>query len=456
MKKQFLLIVSSAFLLLAGCNGTTTSSPVSSPDESSEETISSISEEERLASALSALGESIRLEGTSDWTREFPNPYYLLNNNEFTNEDVINITPTAFQATYDRVVSAGEDPVSDERLAYKNDEGLACTTYVAYDGSTQLTPIINDGESSLYSDDYANPFAFLTVDDLVPEDGGYSVSGDWALKFSHVVFGENYSGSLLLTLNEDGTSFASIQGSLSALEDFVSTGVYTKVQINVTFAYTISYEPTIDRNEFIGTEDQTLQAVLDKMADGFVFSILSDGEVSLSTYFDGDSALFQMMMPGATEANYFDMYLYPNAEGTMDLAWCNMDENTYELYWEENDPSYTEMYYEKVDYGFLTGDVVGLSSTVFTLGTDNLYHPVEGALQYIGSIIPGIYDALGLTSYDDFRYQCTSMTLNMVDAATLEMDFQSSYGSPTVTTVSASFRFSEIGTATLPYTPTLP
>ena len=462
MKKRLLLLL--PFLALTGCDtttGTTSTSSLTSTststasDETSDSTPAVKTEKEIVEEALASARGSIVVTGTSNQVRHFTNPAYAINDTDYDSQDEIVIQEKAYHR-----VAKREDDTTFERKAYKDERGRACEQYLTYKNEVALTPIVDNlGNDVLFENDYGNPFDIVTYDDLTKEESGYRLSGDKAQLFVYRLTGEKVTGDVLLTL--DANRIATISGTdLTGEEYFVSTQTYAKIETTFSFDYTLALEaPTIEDSLVPSTnENADLALVLEGLEDGFRFNNLMDGEVTMSTYFDGTEALFQMMAPGSTEPQYFDMYLTPNAEGTMDLYWCNMDETTYELYWEANDPSYTEMYFEKVAYAYLASDIASLSPAVFEPGTaENTYVPVEGALQHIGEgIVPGIYDALGLSSYEEFRLNMSSLVLTIVDEHTFNLDCTSViFNGTTTARISASFQFADIGTATLPYAPVL-
>ena len=446
MNKKIALVAGVSVLALTGCAiETTTSTSVEPPDPAIE--------------ALEALKGDLKLTGTATWTREYPNPYYSLNNNTYINDDEIVFVSEGYHAIHERRILEEEDPVVDEETAYLMDNGLAGTPYVTIANEVALESIKDGaGETIPFAGRYDNPFLNLTIDDLTKgEDGTYALPADFGLLFAHRAYGENLAGTATLTLGEDG-SFVTLKGSVAATEDFMSTGVYTTVNVTVDFEYTIvaASDQDLPTPQPLENANAELEAILAKAKDGFVFSNLMDGEVVQSTYFDGEHALYQMLVPGAPMEMMMDMYLTPNAEGTMDLYWyMTLDEETFE--WLPNDPATFEMYYEKVTYAELIGGFADLSASVFVKaeGQENVYVPEDAALKHIGEIIPGIYDALNLTSYDDFRLSSTAMTLTVVDDTTIDIHIESTYGTEAVSTVTADFRFHSIGDGTLPYTPAI-
>lgn len=71
-------------------------------------------------------------------------------------------------------------------------------------------------------------------------------------------------------------------------------------------------------------------------------------------------------------------------------------------------------------------------------------------------IIPGIYDALNLTRYEEFRYATTELTVTLVDENTINFDYTAVLTTTaTSTRITASFQFAEIGECELPYQPSI-
>ena len=459
MKKRLLLLLLPLMTLASCDDGLSVSSSSSLVSTStSTSTSSAKSEEEIVTEALVAARGDISLSGSSRKVREFQNPYYAISDTDFTSEDSIAITDKAYS-----LVSKREDAeeASPKRTVYKDDLGRACEQYLTYKNEVALTPILDNlGNETLFEPNYGNPFDDISFQDLVKDGENYKLSGDKAQLFVYKLTGEKVQGDVLLAIDEEGVQ--SVSGAdLTGEEYYVSTSSYTKLDITFSFDYELSDAVAIE--DSVKPSDLTnadLATALSGLKDGFRFNNLMDGEVSMSSYFTKDGILYQMMAPGATEQMYFDMYFVPNDEDTMDLYWCNMDEETGECFWEANDYEMTEMYGEKVSYEYLASDIANLSAAVFEPkeGEENVYVPVEAAKDHIAeNIIPGIYDAIGLTSYDEIRYSVSSVELTLVDAHTINFDYVATIQTSGATArVSASLQFADIGTAKLPYTPVLP
>ena len=433
MKKRILLLL--PLLLLTSCDDPKTTDVIQE--------------------ALTEISSDITLTGTSVKKREFLGLSYTPNNTEFTNEDTLVITDTRYKLVSER--SDGETII---RQGFADEQGYVAEQYLTYKNEIALKPIMDNlGNVTLYENEYGNPFADLTSKDLVKSsDTTYLISEEKSLKLCHKLLGEDVSGEIELTY-EDG-AFTNIRATnLTGETFFVSTQQYTPLKITLSFDYEIkaSAETISDAIVAATNENPELETALADIDKGFRFNNLNGGEVSMSTFFDGTNALYQMFMPDATEPMIMDMYFLPNEEDTMDLYFYNIDETTEEGSFVANDPEVTGMYYQKVGYDYLVSDIANLSASVFKKTGENTYVPEDAALERIGEhIIPGVYDALNLTSYDELRYKTSSMTLTLVDENTINMDYVAVISNgATTATISASFQFAEIGECQLPYQPTI-
>lgn len=464
MKKKLFLLLSLAGLV--GCTpkyqNTTSVAPSNSEtsdstaDEDSSTTGGHKSEKDIVEIGLGNSRKDISFKGTSNKKRHFTNPYYAVSDTDFDSTDEITILRDSYLRKTVR-----EDDTTSERRAYKDSLGRACEQYLTYKSEVGLTPIVdNMGSDVLFESDYGNPFDIVRYEDLLKEGEQYKLTGDKAQIFVYRLTGEKVQGDVLLTIEERGVT--AISGSdLTGEEYFVSTQSYAKIETTFSFDYVLSetilpIEASVTPAE---NENPELATVLAKLKDGFRFNNLMDGEIAMSSYFTGDSILYQMMDPGAESPQFFDIYLTKNDEETMDLYWCNMSEEDGTLFFTENDPAETEMYFEKEDYSYLASDIENLSASVFVPGTEpNTYVPEESALKLIGEkTIPGLYDALGLATYEEFRLSMTNLTLTLVDEETFNIDCQAVISASGATArITASLQFAEIGNTALPYTPELP
>lgn len=477
MNKKIMRLSLLSLLLLTGCSNDPSASPVppsssgessslpssSTPSSSSSSTAPLTTHvptnDELMVGILETLAEQgFSLSGTSTRIREYNNPYYSLNNTEFDSEDVIIVSEDAYSFTSER-----EDGETSSRKAFRGEDGLVSEEYLDYKNERSLRPVVDDlGNGRLYETEYGNPFADISRSDLTKgEDGVYTLSGKKAQVFAHKLLGEDLEGDIQFTLENRELKRISSEG-LTGTEYFVSTGVYTTLDVTLSFDYTIDTKPKeIELLEPSTNENTEIANLLKGIENGFRFDIVDDsGMVTASTYFNGEEILFQYLVPDAPMPFVMDMYLYPNAEGTMDLKWYNItDEETGAGEWVENNPEETDMYYTKVTYAQLASDIAHLSPAVFRKQLDGTYVPVDTALKTIGeNIIPYIYDALGIVSYDDFRFQCTGCIVKTLDTDgdeildAIEFDLESHYSNGgAATTVTVNFRFSDIGSCTFPY-----
>ena len=468
MKTKYLLLL--PILLLTACSeglSTTTSSDstslststssdttISSSISSVEDSSSSVEEENSLETALEKAKNDITISGTSNKIRTFKNPYYISGNTDYDSEDLITFGSRA----YDRL-STREDGETTDITYYKDEEGFLCEEYLTYKNEIGLVPVTDSlGNRTLFADSYSNPFLNLQVEDFEQVDEStYKISGDDSSVFMSHLLQEEVRGDIYFTLvDEDITTIYA--DNLQGTENYVSTSTYTKVDVTLSFEYTLSTDKVnIIENTITPSTDSypELDALFSNLTS-FRFNNLMDGEVTMSTYFDGENALYQMMMPGADYANYFDMYFVQNDEGICDLYWANMSEDDGSIYFEPNDPSYTEMYQVSYTYQELMSDIKSLSSAVFTKDeSSNQYIAKEETLPLIGeNIIPAVYDSLGLTSYDELRYAADSLIITIVDDSTFNMDVKAVIANGGVSsTITASFQFTDIGDCKLPYTP---
>lgn len=430
MKKRFLLLL--PILLLTGCEEVETTAP------------------DPLADALSKLQTDICLTGTSTKKREFQSPAYSQNNTEFNSTDKVTILSDKYE-----LVSERNDGETVNRKAFKDQDGFAAEQYLTYQNEVALKPVVDgSGDKVVYSNEYGNPFLDLTVEDLEKEtDTTYKIAEEKSLVFCHKLLGEDVQGEIKLTY-EDGAFTKLTAENLTNDTFFVSTQNYTKLKVTVGFDYSFDEVTTIADSVTSATNDNPeLETALSGLKDGFRFNNLQDGAVTMSSFFDGTSALYQMFSPGATSPSMLDMYFTANDQETMDL-YIYMDEGTGFIL---NDPEVLEMYYEKVSYDYLTSDIQNLSAAVFKKTGTNTYVPEENALNRIGEhIIPGIYDALNLTSYEEFRYATTELTVTLVDENTINFDYTAVLTTTaTSTRITASFQFAEIGECELPYQPSI-
>lgn len=463
MKKQLLLLL--PLIGLVGCTPSQNSTSVapsnsqasdSTADEGSSTTGGHKSEKDIVDIGLANARKDVSFTGTSHKSRHFTNPYYATSDTDFDSTDEITILSDSYLRK-----TAREDDSKSERRAYKDALGRACEQYLTYKNEVGLTPIVDNlGNAVLFENDYGNPFDIVAYEDLVKEGEQYKLTGDKAQLFVYRLTGEKVQGDVLLTIEEQGVT--AISGTdLTGEEYFVSTQSYAKIETTFSFDYVLSETLLPIEAEVTPAENENaeLAAVLAKLKDGFRLNNLMDGEVTMSSFFTGDAILYQMMSPGATSPMFFDMYLTPNAEGTMDLYWCNMSEEDGSLFFTENDPAETEMYYDKFDYAYLASDIANLSASVFVPGTEaNTYVPVESAKKLIGErTIPGLYDALTLSTYEEFRLNMTNLTLTLIDEKTFNVDYEAVIsGTGTTARITASLQFAEIGETALPYTPELP
>lgn len=423
------------FLLLTGCEHLDASSSASVP----------------LDEALSKLQSDICLTGSSTKKREFSSPAYSQNNTEFTSEDKLTILEDKYE-----LVSERNDGETTTRKGYKDEDGFVAEQYLTYQNKVALKPIVDGmGDKMIYDNEYGNPFLDLTIDDLEKEsDNVYKIAEDKVLTFCHKLLGEDVKGEVKLTYT-DGNFTKITAENLTNDTFFVSTQSYTPLKITLSFEYTFNstITPIADSVTAATNENPELQSALDGLKDGFRFNNLSDGEVTMSTFFNGTEALFQMMSPGATSPSMLDMYLVANDEDTMDL-YVYMDESTGFIL---NNPEGMDMYYEKVSYDYLVSDIQNLSAAVFKKTDTYTYVPEESAISRIGEyIIPGIYDALNLSSYEELRYATNELKVTLVDETTINFEYKAVLKTTATTaTITAAFQFAEIGECELPYQPTI-
>ncbi len=436
MKKTPLLLLL-PMLALAACAGGETTSGSSEPSE--------------LDAALAALGGEITITGTSTRSRTFPNPYYSENDNVSVFNDTVSFAADAFSSLSERPA----DEARDSLTVFKGTDGLAKTEYLAIDNTIGYENYLVDGEAVPFKGNFDNPLAGLAEEDLTAvagSTGEYELPADLGLDLAHRIFGAGYSGQLVLSVGEEGYG---LTGTLKGSEKFVSTGTYTAVDVEVVVDYEITLGATVEDTVAVGTTIGELDSVFEGAEDGFTFSTLMEGEETSRVYFDGENILFTMFGIGGSEPAMMDWYFTPNPEGTMDLYWYfTLDNENFE--WLPNDPEIYETYYEKETYDYLAGDLAELSSGIFYEDTDGSYKVKDIALSRIGAIIPMVHDALLLAPYDDFRLNTTAATFAVTGEKSFQIDVTSVYGTGAVSTVTASFAFSNIGQTELPYTPVLP
>ena len=291
MKTKYLLLL--PILLLTACSeglSTTTSSDSTSLSTSSDTTISSsissvedssssVEEENSLETALEKAKHDITISGTSNKIRTFKNPYYISGNTDYDSEDLITFGSRA----YDRL-STREDGETTDITYYKDEVGFLCEEYLTYKNEIGLVPVTDSlGNRTLFADSYSNPFLNLQVEDFEQVDEStYKISGDASSVFISHLLQEEVRGDIYFTLvDEDITTIYA--DNLQGTENYVSTSTYTKVDVTLSFEYTLSTDKVnIIGNTITPSTDSypELDALFSNLTS-FRFNNLMDGEVTM-------------------------------------------------------------------------------------------------------------------------------------------------------------------------------